>query len=296
MLKDTLSGRNLGQYLLNRDLLTADQVYTILATEQKSRIKLEVAALCYGLLTAKQVKRIQMLKTLVNKRFGDIAIECGYLTEDQLEDLLNLPENDNLNFSQAVLDYAYMNLNELESACKEFCASAVDKEFTNTEPPRLNADIPDAFSGLYCKYIHFLLCFLARLLQAKNITIGHEAVEAPENYMHLSQKFNGDSQFYTVLKAEKETFLKIAAAYSKETFSVFDALAADSLQELFNLNNGLFAVHLSSQGLNADLEPVIYKEMHVVPRRYTLLKTEFGDLLAALFVKHEHRNSERMRV
>ena len=86
-----------GQYLLKKQLLTAEQLHDVLIHEHLARPKLGVLAIDAGLMTAEEVEEVHRLQHTMDKKFGEIAIFRGYLTTDQLEGLLDSQQIKRLN-------------------------------------------------------------------------------------------------------------------------------------------------------------------------------------------------------
>ena len=65
----------------------------ILNEQQKVRVKLGLIAVAEGLMTQEEADRVNQLQAVMDRRFGDIAVEKGYLTEGQVNSLLKKQGN-----------------------------------------------------------------------------------------------------------------------------------------------------------------------------------------------------------
>ena len=82
-----------GNYLMEKGLLTGEQFRDILNEQQKVRVKLGLIAVAEGLMTQEEADRVNQLQAVMDRRFGDIAVEKGYLTEGQVNSLLKKQGN-----------------------------------------------------------------------------------------------------------------------------------------------------------------------------------------------------------
>ena len=77
-----------GKYLVSKELISPAQFMDIKQEMSKVRVKLGLIAIAEGLMTERDAERVNNLQAVMDKRFGDIAIERGYLTTAQVEALL----------------------------------------------------------------------------------------------------------------------------------------------------------------------------------------------------------------
>lgn len=70
-----------GKYLVQAGKLTQDSLEEVIKYESSVRVKLGTIAVAEKLMTDKQAEEVNQLQAVMDKRFGDIAVEKGYLTE-----------------------------------------------------------------------------------------------------------------------------------------------------------------------------------------------------------------------
>ena len=243
------------QYLLNNNYLTVEQVKELLEAENKSRVKVGILAINKGLMTAEEVKRVHQLQCSVDKKFGEVAIDAGYLTVEQLTDLLNTQDSENLNFGQAAIDKNYITLEELEEALKNYKG---DNHLAIQETIRSYADINFAQVGeakeLYFEYVELFLRAVVRFLDTNHLITPEKPGNSKAAWM-VKQTLVGEVSLYTAMFLSDEVLMEMAKRYSGEEIKEVDELALDSVAEFLNVANGLFAVNLSDQGIEIDLQP-----------------------------------------
>lgn len=68
--------------------LSQEKLDAVIEYESSVRVKLGTIAVAEKLMTDKQAEEVNQLQAVMDKRFGDIAVEKGYLTDDQVGQLL----------------------------------------------------------------------------------------------------------------------------------------------------------------------------------------------------------------
>ena len=66
-----------GNYLIENQLLTTEQLRDLVREQRKVRVKLGLIAVAEGLMTQEEADKVNRLQTVMDKRFGDIAVETG---------------------------------------------------------------------------------------------------------------------------------------------------------------------------------------------------------------------------
>ena len=135
-----------GNYLVEKGLITKAQLIDLKNEQQKVRVKLGLIAVSEGLMTQSEADRVNKLQAIQDKRFGDIAVENGYLTEEQVGQLLKKQGNAYLSFAQALENLDLMNVDQLEQFMTDFMW---DKEFTQSDMADLKSDDADRIKTLY---------------------------------------------------------------------------------------------------------------------------------------------------
>lgn len=247
------------QYLLNRELLTAEQVREALEEEMEHRVKLGVIAMNQGMLTASEVQEIHQAQAKHDKLFGEIAMDKRYLTEREVNCLLDAQESGNLNFEQALIDKNFMTLVELESAlgdynCRE--AQTIHLVIDEFALDKIDFSEIEEVKELYCEYIDLFLRALVRFMDTTGVVLPvKETVEQGQDTWLISQRMTGDVAMAVGIMVSAPVLIEMARRYSHEELSQVDVFAIDSIAEFLNVTNGLFTVNLSNRRQEIDLEP-----------------------------------------
>jgi hypothetical protein len=251
-----------GNYLLNKGLLSTEQLCDVLAYERSVRTKLGILAIDAGFMTAAQVEEVHQLQHTMDKKFGEIAIDKGYLASSRLEDLLDSQNTKRLSLSQAILDRGYLNLAQLET---ELEAYKRDSNLTSNQLEALHSSI---FEVIVRTFIDLstakgnpepLYDYTALMLRNILRFLGDEPVidtdAPPVRGWLISQEMTGGINLFTGLVLDDALLLELATRFSGEQLDTVDELAKDSLAEFLNETNGIFTVNMSDRGIELDLKP-----------------------------------------
>ena len=254
-----------GNYLKRVGRLSSEQLAKVYDEQKKVRVKLGLIAVAEKMMTTAQADEVNRLQSVLNKRFGDIAIEKGYLTEEQVGRLLGMQGNLYLSFVQAVTNEEFMTMAELDEA---FLGFQRELEFTQTEMDRLKSGEADLIIPLF-------LPLEIEEYQKNNILIGVKTImRLIDNDLYIDkaswesevscdayakQDIFGDTEASFAFGSEGDSLLKIAIPFAEEEFEKLDLDALDAVAEFINCINGMFASE-SSPKFNVDMLPPSYEE------------------------------------
>lgn len=285
-----------GQYLLNKGIITAENLQEVLNVGQSIHIKIGVLAINAGYMTARQVEEVHGIQYQRDRRFGEIALEKGYLTGAQVGELLNTQKQKTLTLSQAVIDKGFLSLEQLEAALDGYWQQAKlsGEHFPAPHDTDYGAAVRiandfsaagDAAELLY-EYTSLLLRNIMRFLNEVPVPGTYIPDETLKQKWIASQSLFGDVRLFTGIAMEDSVLLEMARRYSGEELLQVDELACDSVAEFLNVNNGIFCVNLSENGLETDMLPQqiqrgILPDFALSPAS---IKTSFGDITVLLAV------------
>ncbi len=266
-----------GHFLLNKNIITAEQLKAALEEKNNIRVKIGAMAIDAGYMTAEQVDAVHEEQKHVDKRIGDIAVDMGYLTHAQIEELLSKQKTANIVLGQALIDLGYLTNKQFEDALAEYKASA---SFNGEEPndEALAKDLVsifdlenDADKDFYVDYIMLLTKNAIRFIGDDFVLAGSiKNTDLPCAHLCSQELSGADNKFYTAIAGDDKAFISLASRYaidsgedddSIEEFGLFeqvDEFVEACVGEFLNLQNGLFAVNMSNKkNLELDLTPQI---------------------------------------
>ncbi|GBF34746.1 hypothetical protein DCCM_3866 [Desulfocucumis palustris] len=257
-----------GNYLLNRGLLTLEQLKDALDLQNSVHLKLGVLAVNAGYMTPAQVYEIHQLQQKADKKFGELAIQSGYLDGEKLESLLATQKQGHLLLGQALVDRNYLSLEQLLEAFEAYkrdCRLS-DKQFQallqgdTDEIVKALVDLGDSPLGnVYSGYISLLVRNVVRFLGESPRLQDNPTLPDYSDKMLACQEIGGPFYMFTAMAAGRDTYLDIAGRYAGEKFVDDSELARASFGEFLNLHNGIFLVNMSNCGTELEMKP---QEVH----------------------------------
>lgn len=258
-----------GNYLLEKKVVTAKQLSTIMSKQEKTRLRLGMLAVNAKYMTAGQADEVNELQATMDKRFGDIAIEKAYLTTEQLESLLGQQKSEHLILAQNLIDAKIMTMKQFE---KEIETYKVQFGLDDDQFEGLKANDVDllvhAFVAFddgqgvdyYSDYVSLFIKNIIRFIDG-NIRFDRVQKVEHESFEHVvRQSISGENDLFTGIGLDEKAFLALAGKYANESFTEMGEYPIDAAGEFLNLHNGLFTVNMSDQGVEMSLDIQSYIE------------------------------------
>lgn len=256
-----------GRYLIEQNILSVEDFLSIRMELDKTRVKLGLIAVSEKLMTEAQADKVNSRQQVVDKKFGDIAIEMGLLSQIQVERLLALQGNQYMQFCQCVVDKELMTLKEIEEALEGYQKK---NGFTLTDMEAIKSGDVDRILPLFVPPLpngplFDLLAVTFRCinrLASEDISIEHgRTTSSYQSGAIAMQEIFGDYNAFMGFSGDDKGILAIAEGFAKEFFEEVDINALDSVGEFINISNGLFATAKSTEGMELNLKPpVLSKE------------------------------------
>lgn len=255
-----------GNYLLNKNYLTAIQLKDAMDYQKSVHVKLGVLAINMGYMNSLQVFEVHELQTKMDKKFGEIAIEKGYLNEDNLEKLLSCQKQGYLQLSQALINRGYLNLDQLQEALENY---KNDCHLTEQELDILKQGEIDQIVHIFLKfensslkkiygdYISLMLKNIIRLIDENPRLEKNPELNAYCTEWLVYQEIKENPNIFTGIAANNEMFLTLASKYAGEEFTAVDEMVQACVAEFLNVHNGIFLVNMSNQGIELEMNPQI---------------------------------------
>lgn len=247
-----------GNFLLNKGIITSQQLNEVFQEEKNSHVKLGILALNKGFMTLEQIEEVNEAQMATDKRFGEIAIEKGYLTVHKLEELLTGQKTSYLLLSQILLD---KNLLTMEQISKHLFNYKNENGLTNEELQELTSDNVEKIISNFLQlhnstmeeYIVLLVKNIERHLHEKSFV--EELKEPITSYQLVAhQKIVGEYNLDTYLLFKENDFKRVASIFAEEVLTEIDELCISAVLEFLNLHNGIFIVNEVDKGFDIDLE------------------------------------------
>lgn len=253
----------LGNYMISRGMMSAQQLDAVIAVQDKIRVKLGLIAVSEGYITAKQAEEVNRQQAVCDKRFGDIAVEKGYITPAQLERILKLQGNTYLGFVQALVDENIVSVQEMDGVLEQF---RQENGYGNSEIEILKADDVEKIIPLFlpagAEEIEDIISIAVKtILRCIDRHVYLERaffVDGISTANMVMQTLEGDVSMTTGFLEDTGGMIELAGTYARDEFAVLDEDSLDSAAEFLNCINGLYTGALESKSMNADLIPPEY--------------------------------------
>lgn len=251
-----------GSYLLNKKLVSAENLKAAMEKKDSTRVKLGVLAINAGYMTAKQVDAVHRKQATVDKRIGDIAVDMGYLTEEQVEALLSTQKTGCLLLGQALVDMGCLTNEEFEAVLKGYKTenNLTDTDFTADDNKKADSVISSFYkiSGEYAdycsEYVNILFKDLIRFIGDDFTPLENADISGSDSA--VMQEISGDFSAVTSIAADEKAAIAFASRFSEESLTENDEYTQDVISEFLNLNNGLYNVNIqNSTGKELGLTP-----------------------------------------
>lgn len=241
-----------GSYLLNKKIVSADNLKAAMEKKDSTRVKLGVLAINAGYMTAKQVDAVHRKQATVDKRIGDIAVEMGYLTSEQVEELLSSQKTGCLLLGQALVDMGCLTNEEFENALTSYKKenNLSDKDFTEDDNKKAS-EVISSFYGIggecaayASEYVNILFKNLIRFVGDDFTPLSSAALADGDTA--VIQEITGEFSAITSIGAGEAAAVAFASRFSGEELSQNDEYTKDVISEFLNLSNGLYNVNISN--------------------------------------------------
>lgn len=250
-----------GHYLLNRELISKDQLADALDFQQSVHVKFGVMAVDEGFMTSAQVEEVHEKQKQMDKRFGEIAVDLGYLTNEQVELLVGKQKQSHLYLAQALVDRGYMTIEQFSSALNDYKKenSLSDAQFEAIKSGDIDALVDQvidiAKKETYGQYLTLFAKNMIRFIDDQAFVDVATLDNALQGKWLVHQTIEGKAPLFTAICADEDLFLYIASKYAEETLSEVDEMAQASVSEFLNLHNGIYLVNMSNNGIELSMKP-----------------------------------------
>lgn len=230
-----MAAKFLGQFLLERGVITAPQLLAAIEAQRASNPLLGELAVRKGWLDEAQARRIQQRQRVEDRRFGDIALEMGLLDQDRLDALLEAQKTSRKLLGQVLLEQRVLDAARLDA---EIALHRADQVQARHALERVVADHP--LGSLATAAIDLCARLFPRMLGSLCLpaeVLAPDELDAWPCVAHV--RVEGDHPFGIGLACDMDAARALACALlGIGTDECDDALALDALGEMVNVLMG----------------------------------------------------------
>ncbi|MFJ7952581.1 hypothetical protein ACIQZG_13745 [Lysinibacillus sp. NPDC096418] len=253
-----------GHYLLNRELITREQLADALEFQKSVHVKFGVIAVDEEYMTPVQVEEVHEKQKQMDKRFGEIAVELGYLTNEQVDKLISSQKQGHLFLAQALVNRGYMTIEQFADALNDYKRenSLSDDQFEAIRNGSIELlvenilDVKDIEKK--AKFGQYLSLFAKSMIRFIDDQVFLEIAKLEDKYPEswlVRQEILGNAPLFTAIDVSEEVFLHMASIYAEEELTEIDEFAEDAVSEFLNLHNGIYLVNMSNWGTELTMNP-----------------------------------------
>lgn len=263
-----MTGYILGDYLVKSGKITKEQLKEVLADAEKVRVKLGLIAVAEGFMTVGEAEEVNRLQAVMDKRFGDIAVESGYLTEQQVAALLKKQGNEYMVFLQTLVDKKLMNIEAADKILKEYQS---EKHLTDEICEAIKSGDVDGMIPMFLpkeamEYKEIIGVAVRTVIRCVDrdlclMSAKMEKTVNGKNGAFQAMEAEDGSRLQVGFIEEDGGFLEAASLFAGEELPQLDEDALDSCAELLNCINGIYASAKSKEAIELELlPPEMYQE------------------------------------
>lgn len=245
-----------GNYLLDRNAVTQQQLFDAMQKQSSARMKLGTLAMHAGYMTATEVDNVVIQQTHKDQKFGELAVDMGYLTNEQVMELLKSQSPDFLLLGQILVEDGVLTNSDLETLMTDYRSDnemiELDMTADNHEIIQrlltkffVTSEIPPSRFGVM--FVELLFNNFVRFVGEDFTILNCVECDAYPVECCVKQSVLGDYSITSYLSMEEATAIEFASRYAGESFEAFDEYVQAAMEDFLNLHNGLFIVNVSNE-------------------------------------------------
>lgn len=243
-----------GQYLLEKDILTKEQLLKAISYQRSKSEKLGDLAIKKRYLTKSEVAKISREQIRTDMMFGELAVRMQYLTQDQLRELLTLQESSHIFLGEAIVELGFLSKQQLAQALENF-----RKEESEDAPEIVLPD--DLPYRLFLSTVSDMAIKLLR--RSANILVKTSPIKTEQYYtlnLYLIALVNvsGEINGRCALKLNRHIATLLAQRFTHNDELTDEELIGDAIGEFLNTICGNAATKLTTSGTSMEINnPII---------------------------------------
>lgn len=271
--------RLFGNYLVNKQLLTQNQLDALLPVQKDFKAEVETIAVINKVVTAAAAQELLERIDKSNERFGETAVDAGYLTDEKLDEILSYQSNTFMKFVQCLRNANLIGMEQINPLLDEF------QQLGGYSDAQLSALIHDDLeqcinifvplkSNRLKDFVVTLVQTIRRLIDSDMYMDKAYTANSLQLDKYACQAIIGEMHLKVYISAPGNELLAIANRFTGDTYETVNEDALDNVGEFINCVNGLFATNLSYEDVSIDMNAPEYsldgpfisnEKMYVIP-------------------------------
>ncbi len=243
-----------GQFLLERQLVTAQQLVAAVEYQQSQNLKLGDYAVKKGYLTKDQSAQINRLQQQKDLKFGQAAVELNLLTAKQVDELLLMQQNDHIYLGDAVVLKNYATRAKVDEALKAFKEDQKIYELQGGIPVPSELQLTDTVRV----FVDMTQKMLLRMGSIETKVTGNEWITGsvmPPGFAALI-RFEGGIKVSYIIGISETLVNTLGQQLLGKFYDAKDpAVRQDAVQEFCNIVTGNVVARLAQMGIRCEILP-----------------------------------------
>lgn len=232
-----------GQYLLEKGIITKEQLLNAVAFQEKQNIKFGVYAMRAGYINKEQLENILREQKNSDLKFGEIAIKMRYLTPEQVNEVVTKQQNDHVYLGTALVMKGYIRKDVLERELQEYQREQMEYIPSRSFPAKIDNEEDLIY---LVELIERLLLRIADLKVKRGDILKKKGVfQKGERGVYVA--FRGSIGVTLLFNFAELVALKVVEKLIGGA-SDKDEIIEDALKEFVNIVSGNIAAKLAQEG------------------------------------------------
>lgn len=227
-----MSNKFLGQFLLEKGIITPQQLLTALELQKEFNPSLGQLAVKQGYIDNDAANKINLEQQRTDQRFGDLAISLGYMDNTQVDELFNVQQSTRKFFGEILVEQGFIDQATLEAelaehkALKQQAELELDNAINNHQHQKLITNTLQTFVKSFTRIPKIPA-------QVSDVLSGTPQVS--DDHYAVSQRANMAQSFKIGMVAPSELMKALGTNFLGFDTSTNEALYIDAVSELLNI-------------------------------------------------------------
>jgi CheY-specific phosphatase CheX len=246
-----------GEFLIDRWVITREQLLEALAMQDERNLKFGAIALKKKFLTQEQMDAISLRQRTTDSSVGDLAVTLGYLTSKQRQEILTYQKNNNLFLGQALLRLGYIEEDALERELRVFRELQARYVMNDIDlPPDLpGAEVLRASLNVTRTMFRRMLGMHVKVGKGLQLKTNDDVLQLAFRYSVVVELEGGATVQYILSVSSAVAILIASSILNEDAAHEPDETIVDAVKEFCNIVCGNTAAKLAQQGIQLDLAP-----------------------------------------
>ncbi|HYQ48482.1 MAG TPA: chemotaxis protein CheX [Thermodesulfovibrionales bacterium] len=240
-----------GQYLLEKNLISAEQLLEAVRYQESQNLRFGEYAESRGYITKADIARILTEQKQTDLQFGQLAVRMGILSEDRVKEILVRQKNDHIMIGEAIVQKGFLSKDRIELELAAFKKDQSQYAAGEARVPEgiANPEIVRSFCDITIRMLR----------QVANITAKSGAGvfmagEPGRRDMAVRTSMSGDLDYDYVLLATRDAAVQMASGViGSDASAEPEDIVVDSAKEFCNIVCGNIMAIMAKSGRNVNI-------------------------------------------